>query len=327
MSPDRGHGRLAAPAPDLVERALGGERRALARLISRIEDDDEPARALSSRIYRQTGRGHRVGLTGPPGAGKSSLIAHLIGRYRAAGRRVGVVAVDPTSRLTGGAALGDRIRLIEFHADPDVFIRSMASRGHAGGLAETTPAVAHVLDAAGFDPILIETLGVGQDEVEVAHLAHTVVVLQVPGLGDAVQTLKAGLLEIADILVVNKADQPGADRLARDLATMLTLGEGREGEAWSPPILRTSATTGEGVDRLVAALDEHRAHLRTSGELERRERRLVAAEISRRLRQELLARLALPGQESEMSSLIDQVVERSRTPEEVVSALLAGIER
>jgi LAO/AO transport system kinase len=253
------------------------------------------------------------------------LIARLIGLYRAAGRRVGVIAVDPTSPLTGGAILGDRIRLMDYHGDPDVFIRSMANRGHAGGLAGTTSSVADVLDAAGFDPILIETLGVGQDEVEIARLAHTVTVLQVPGLGDTVQTLKAGLLEIADVLVVNKADLPSAERLVRDLSTMLTLGERGDQASWSPPVLRTSATTGEGVDRLVAVLEEHRTYLQASGELVHRERELAAAEISRLLRQALLARLTDADQESGLSLLVDQVVERSLSPADVVSLLLAEV--
>ena len=326
MTPEGETSAQSPPATDLVDRALAGERRALARLLSRIENDDESGRALASRVYKLTGRAHRIGLTGPPGAGKSSLIARLIGTYRAEGRRVGVVAVDPTSPLTGGATLGDRIRLMEFHGDPNVFIRSMASRGHAGGLATTTSAVANALDAGGFDPILIETLGVGQDEVEIARLAHSVVVLQVPGLGDTVQTLKAGLLEIADVLVVNKSDLPGAERLVRDLSTMLTLGERGDAVGWSPPVLRTSAATGDGIERLIAVLDEHRNHLCASGLLAQREREIAAAEIERQLRLVLLARLAAPGQHSEISSMLDQVVERTRSPAEVVALLLADVE-
>jgi LAO/AO transport system kinase len=310
---------------ELIDRAIGGQRRALARLISRVEANDAAGRELAELVYPRTGRAHRIGVTGPPGAGKSTLIARLIAAYRELGRRVGVVAVDPSSPMTGGATLGDRIRLMEFHADPDVFVRSMASRGHRGGLAATTASVAHVLDAAGFDPILVETLGVGQDEVDVGRLAHTVVVLQVPGLGDAVQTLKAGLLEIADVLVVNKADQPGADRLVRDLASMRSLSQDESDAGWRPPIVRTTAATGDGIGDLIRRIEEHRAHLAASGQLTERERAMAAAEVANLIRTEVEARLAGPTADATWTAVVAEVAGRTRSPASAAELLLATV--
>ena len=308
----------------LVDRAIGGDRRALARLLSRIERDDESGRQLTEELYPRSGRARRIGFTGPPGAGKSSLIARVVAELRALDHRVAVVTVDPTSPFTGGAALGDRIRLMEFHADPNVFIRSMASRGHRGGLAAATIAVAHALDAAGYDPILIETLGVGQDETAVAALVHTVAVLQVPGLGDTVQSLKAGLLEIADILVVNKADRPDADRLARDLATMTSLSIHGRPPSWTPPIVKTSAASGAGVEELVQELDRHHAHLVASGRLSERCRTMAQAELTILLRQQIEDRLTDCSDHGDWAGLLDDVIERRRAPADAVRAMLGG---
>jgi LAO/AO transport system kinase len=260
----------ARRAEELTDAALAGDRRALARLLTAVENRTPVAEAAMRRLYPAAGRAHLVGITGPPGSGKSTLVAALIARVREAGRGVGVIAVDPSSPITGGALLGDRVRMQAYAGDRDVFIRSMASRGHAGGLASTSTAAAAVLDAAGFDLILIETVGTGQSEVEVAAAADTTVVLEAPEMGDEVQAIKAGLLEVADLVVVNKGDKPGAMRTAAQLRAMLVAGAGPKvgaGEAGTPDrprpkrpeVLVTTAATGEGVPELLAALDRHRA--------------------------------------------------------------------
>jgi LAO/AO transport system kinase len=257
---------------DLASRAVGGDRRALARLLTAVENRAPLAEAALRELYPKAGRAHLVGITGPPGSGKSTLVAALIARVREAGRSVAVVAVDPSSPITGGALLGDRVRMQAYAGDRDVFIRSMAARGHAGGLASTSGAAAAVLDAAGFDLILLETVGTGQSEVEVAAAADTTVVLEAPEMGDEVQAIKAGLLEVADIVVVNKGDRPGAQRTASQLRAMLVAvprvaAGGAAGGSVSadrprpkrPEVLITTASTGEGVAELLAALDAHRA--------------------------------------------------------------------
>ncbi|HEX6867884.1 MAG TPA: methylmalonyl Co-A mutase-associated GTPase MeaB, partial [Candidatus Limnocylindrales bacterium] len=254
----------------LAEAAIGGDRRALARLLTAVENRTPVAEAGLRRLYPIAGRAHLVGITGPPGAGKSTLVAALIGAVRAAGRAVAVVAVDPSSPITGGALLGDRVRMQAYAEDRDVFIRSMAARGHAGGLASTTSSAAAVLDAAGFDLVLIETVGTGQSEVEVAAAADTTVVLEAPEMGDEIQAIKAGLLEVADLVVVNKGDKPGALRTAAQLRAMLVPTVGRSGAGTGgtdhpdrpapkrPEVLVTTASTGDGVPELLAALDRHR---------------------------------------------------------------------
>ena len=257
-----------ARGEELAKAAVGGDRRALARLLTAVENRTAVAEAAMRRLYPTAGRAHLVGITGPPGSGKSTLVASLIERVRAAGRSVGVVAVDPSSPITGGALLGDRVRMQAYAGDRDVFIRSMASRGHAGGLASTSTAAAAVMDAAGFDLILIETVGTGQSEVEVAAAADTTVVLEAPEMGDEVQAIKAGLLEVADLVVVNKGDRPGALRTAAQLRAMLVAGAspkvgagvgGERPRPKRPEVLVTTASTGEGVDELLVALDRHRA--------------------------------------------------------------------
>ena len=246
---------------DLPAELATGERRPLARLLTRIETGDPTLRPLLPALFR-AGRGaHLVGITGPPGSGKSTLVNALTSAWRRAGRRVGVLAVDPSSPYTGGAIMGDRIRMMDHAADPDVFMRSMATRGELGGLAATTWLAVAALDAAGYDPIVIETVGAGQSEVEIARLAETTVVVEVPEMGDEVQAIKAGLLEVADIIAVNKADRPGAARAARQLKAMLSTAGGRITRD-PPPVLLTTATTGEGVAELVDAIDAHRAAAR-----------------------------------------------------------------
>lgn len=243
---------------DAISALASGERRPLARLLTRIENGDPSVRPLLPELFR-AGRGaHLVGITGPPGSGKSTLVNALITEWRKRGRRVGVLAVDPSSPYTRGAILGDRIRMMDHAADRDVFMRSMASRGELGGLAATTWIAAAALDAAGFDPILVETVGAGQSEVEVARLAETTVVVEVPEMGDEVQAIKAGLLEVADVIAVNKGDRPGADRAARQLRAMLSTAGGRI-ERKPPQVLVTSATTGDGVVTLLDAIDAHRS--------------------------------------------------------------------
>jgi LAO/AO transport system kinase len=252
-------------AHDLVAAATGGDRRALARLLTAVENRTALAEPALRELYPLAGRAHVVGVTGPPGAGKSTLVAALIGEVRAAGRPVAVVAVDPSSPITGGALLGDRVRMQRYAGDRDVFIRSMAARGHAGGLASTTGAATAVLDAAGFDLILVETVGTGQSEVEVAAAADTTVVLEAPEMGDEVQAIKAGLLEVADLVVVNKGEKPGAQRTASQLRAMLVAGQdpssptdGGRRRPKRPEVLITTAATGAGVPELLAALDRHR---------------------------------------------------------------------
>ena len=255
-------------AATLADAALAGDRRALARLLTAVENRTAVAEAAMRRLYPLAGNAHLVGITGPPGSGKSTLVAALIGEVRQAGRSVAVIAVDPSSPITGGALLGDRVRMQAYASDADVFIRSMASRGHAGGLASTSVAAAAVLDAAGFDLVLVETVGTGQSEVEVAASADTTVVLEAPEMGDEIQAIKAGLLEVADLVVVNKGDKPGAQRTASQFRAMLVAAAPgpRRGEIdpgrprpKRPEVLITTAATGDGVPELLAALDRHRA--------------------------------------------------------------------
>jgi LAO/AO transport system kinase len=266
--------------PELVERARRGEQLAVARLISLVEDGADAAlREVAAALGPHTGRAHVVGVTGPPGVGKSTITSAVVALLRAQGRKVGVLAVDPSSPFSGGALLGDRVRMGEHATDDGVFIRSMATRGHLGGLAWATPQALRVLDAAGCDVVLVETVGVGQSEVAVVALADTTIVLLAPGMGDGVQAAKAGILEIADVFVVNKADRDGAAQTVRDLRQMLALGERGAEDAWRPPVVRTVAARAEGVDELVATLDAHRDWLDHSGERARRRRARAEAEI------------------------------------------------
>ncbi|HEV2107039.1 MAG TPA: methylmalonyl Co-A mutase-associated GTPase MeaB [Thermomicrobiales bacterium] len=261
---------------DLVDRALAGEARALARLATHVEDHDTTGRTAIERLYSLTGNAHVVGVTGSPGVGKSTLANKLVAEFRRDQRRVAVIAIDPSSPLSGGATLGDRIRMLDQYADDQVFVRSVAARGHHGGLSATTGDLIHLFDATGYDPILVETVGVGQGEVEISKLAHTSLVLQSPGTGDDIQAIKAGILEIADIFVVTKSDFPGAQQLQHVLTTMLE--QGRETRpvdtAWSPPVVLVDASRGEGVERLVERITAHREHLlRGDGWAERNRRR------------------------------------------------------
>ncbi|HEX3426015.1 MAG TPA: methylmalonyl Co-A mutase-associated GTPase MeaB [Acidimicrobiales bacterium] len=320
-------GRRRDPAV-LVEASRAGDRSATARLISLVERGGEPAREVARLTFAHGGDAYTVGITGAPGAGKSTLTDRLIAEFRGRGEAVGVLAVDPSSPFSGGALLGDRVRMQEHTLDDRVFIRSMASRGHLGGLALATPDAIGVLAAAGLPEVLVETVGVGQVEIEVAGATDTTVVVVNPGWGDAIQANKAGLLEVADVFVVNKADRPGAEETRRDLAQMLDLGLGRTSEeGWRPPILLVVASSGSGVGELFSELQEHRAYLSSSGQLvERRERRLAS-----QLRQVLLGRLEADIAELEggqaYRDVRQQVIDRALDPYTGADSLLAQLPR
>ena len=311
----------------LAAEALGGNRYALARLISLIEDDGTGARAALAALYPHTGQAHIIGVTGAPGTGKSTLVNELAKALRAQDTTVGVVAVDPSSPFTGGALLGDRVRMRDLAGDPGVFIRSMASRGSLGGLARATNDVVKVLDAVGFAVVLVETVGAGQAEVDIARTAHTTVVIEAPGLGDEVQALKAGLMEIADVLVVNKADRPGAAQTARALEMVINrnVPDARGGvgeDAWRPPILQTIALDGTGVPEVLAAVGAHRDHLRASGLWASRERARVETELRNVLQQEMLGRLLARVGEGQVATWVDRIAAREVDVYTVVQTIL-----
>ncbi len=291
---------------------LAGNRRALARLLTHIENADAEAAAALAGLFPATGRAHVIGLTGAPGCGKSSLVNVLAQSLRRAGQSVAIVAVDPSSPFTGGALLGDRLRMRDLAGDPGVFIRSTASRGALGGLAATTADMVTALDAAGFDKILIETVGAGQAEVDIASAAQTVLVIEAPGLGDEVQAIKAGILEVADVLVVNKADQPAAENTLRALRASLAMLP--ETAAWKPPLLATVATEGTGTAEIVAAIEQHRRYLLASGALQQRERQRLRHELARRLQGVLLDRLLQRLGDSHFEAALDQMLARQLDP-------------
>jgi LAO/AO transport system kinase len=333
-----------AGGDDLAGRVLAGDKRAIAQAITKVESGELPGRELLARLYPFTGQAHVIGVTGSPGTGKSTLVAAMAQVYRSRGAKVGIVAVDPTSPFSGGAILGDRIRMRDLAGDPGVFIRSMASRGHLGGVAETTSDVVRVLDAAGCGVIIVETVGVGQSEVDIVRMAHTVVVVEAPGLGDDVQALKAGLMEIADILVVNKSDLPGADALVSTLqaATALAAGQARYAghhqleaaattqpmdgspdrravaedsvESWRILVKEAAALHRQGIEELVAAIDAHRRYLQASGLWRRRERSRVESDLATFVRQALFRRLMERLTAGEWEDLIEAVVNRQLDP-------------
>jgi LAO/AO transport system kinase len=309
---------------ELAEALLSGDRRALARGITVAETGGAPARALLSAVYAHTGRAHIVGVTGAPGAGKSTLVNALALHWRVAGRTIGIIAVDPTSPFSGGAILGDRIRMQPLGGDPGIFIRSMASRGRLGGIARATGDAIGLLDAAGFDIILVETVGAGQSEVEIAGAAQTTVVIEVPGMGDDVQAIKAGILEIADIFVINKADREGADTLMRQLRSMLLLG-GSPQSGWAPSILPAVAMRNEGIAAVAEAVERHLEHLRATGQLADRERTRAAREfqliIQEAALEQMRARVAAPA----WDALVTRIAERELDPYTAAAQLLSEI--
>jgi LAO/AO transport system kinase len=297
----------------LVERLLSGDRRALARVISKIERGDPETHEIVAGIYPKTGAALSVGFTGPPGVGKSSIMAKLIELYRTEGKRVGVVSVDPSSPFSKGAILGDRIRLSDHFLDPGVFIRSMGSRGHLGGLAGASRLAALAIEASGTDVVLYETVGVGQGEVEVASAADTVVLAVQPGAGDAVQALKAGVMEIADVFCINKADHPQAKGAASEVRSILDIGQELDPQPWFPPIIMTRGDTGEGVEELKETIEKHRSYLEKSGKLEERRRaslkEFVISWAKERLEEEMQERLS-----REDNELMEKVYGRELDP-------------
>jgi len=312
-------------APDFLERFLAGDRLALARAISAVEDEAAGYRDFLREIYGRAGRAYLIGITGPPGAGKSTLVSHLAERYAADGSSVGVVAVDPTSPFTGGALLGDRIRMKDLVGNERVFIRSMATRGSLGGLAKATGEVALTMDAFGLDVVLIETVGVGQSELDVATSADTTVVIVVPESGDAVQAMKAGLMEIADVLVVNKADRDGAEQMARELRVTLEL---KPEDGWRPPVVMSVATEGRGVDDIREAVAMHRSHLEESSGLTLRRRGRVQRQLEELLEYEFrCACAATPAYKNLLELLTAEVQEGRLTPYEASSRLFKEVSR
>ena len=331
----------------LADETLQGSRRALSRLLTQVENGEEGSAEAIAALYPHTGRASLVGVTGAPGTGKSSLVNQLAMHLRRAGKTIAILAVDPTSPFSGGAILGDRIRMRDLSGDPGVFIRSMATRGSLGGLARATAGALKVLDAAGFDIILIETVGAGQSEVDIALHAHTVIVVEAPGLGDDVQAIKAGILEIADILVVNKSDDPRAPNTLRALQAMLDLGDAGRSHAlidhhgrimhamgsdirqdsstddsWRTPIVSTVAVEDKGLDELVEAMARHRAFLTRSGEMARRQSAQVAAEVDSLLGNMLMERLLGEIDRGQIGALIARVVARQLDPQSAASELL-----
>ncbi|HEV3323867.1 MAG TPA: methylmalonyl Co-A mutase-associated GTPase MeaB [Solirubrobacteraceae bacterium] len=314
----------------LAQRLLAGDRRALARGISLVEDNRAEGWQLVREVYPHTGRAAVVGFTGPPGVGKSTLIGALTRVRRAAGRTVGVLSIDPSSPFTEGALLGDRIRLSEHFLDPGVFIRSMANRGALGGLSEAALQAALLLDAAGRQDVFVETVGVGQAEVDIIDHADTVVLVLMPGSGDSIQALKAGVMEIPDVIAINKADHPLTDTMVREIRGVLSLANlDRDGDAaqpWRVPIVRTEAAIGRGVEELIERLEEHRAHILAAGQLAERRRRNLRGEVlalaSARMRRRLEARLR---GDTELERLLDEVVERRLDPASAAAALLERV--
>lgn len=318
---------MATPPPSasLVDDVLAGRVRGIARLITRAEAGGEECRPALAEIYRHTGRAHVVGITGVPGSGKSALVRALAPKVRAGGRKLAVVAIDPSSPFSGGAILGDRIRMQEIADDPGVFIRSMATRGALGGLARAALDAVDLLDAAGFDLVLIETVGAGQDEVDIVQAAHSTVVVSAPGLGDDIQAIKAGILEIADIHVVSKSDRADANKTVTDLKQMLRLGlpETLDG-AWAPPVIATSAETGEGIEPLIEAIDRHRRHLDASGGITAQRRR-IAERRTLKIAEELIRErfAARPG--DAVRALLDKVCARELDPHGAAVELLSTL--
>jgi LAO/AO transport system kinase len=334
----------------LVDSILNGDRLALSRLLSQIENDTDMGRSILSELFAHTGQAHLVGVTGAPGTGKSSLVNHLVRYYRRStsaveAPRVAIIAIDPSSPFSGGAILGDRIRMRDLAGDPGVFIRSMASRGSLGGLAKATAALTQAFDAAGFEIIIIETVGAGQAEVDIARLAHTTVVVEAPGFGDEIQAIKAGILEIADVLVINKADRPGAENTERALRSMLDLAhpgsrnfkysghhfssfnleevqKEENSQFWRPPIVRTVATEGAGIDELGEKIALHKDHLRQTGDWSHRERARLKAEMDQLLQENLVTRWRKRLPPDVYKETLEGLLQRKYSPREAAALLI-----
>ena len=328
---------------NLANSVLEGDRLSLARLLTQVENETTDGRTALDALFAQTGKAHLIGVTGAPGTGKSSLVNQLALHFRKEGKRVAIVAVDPSSPFTGGAVLGDRVRMKDLSGDTGVFIRSMASRGSIGGLAQATAGVVQVFDAAGYEIIMIETVGAGQSEVDIAKLAHTTLVVEAPGLGDDIQAIKAGILEIADIIVINKADRPGIESTEKALKSMLDLAHptqrvfmhhGKymspampietENNMWLPLIQRTIATDGKGIDELAHQIAKHGEYLRLSGDWAVRERARLESELEAALQSALMNQLRVRVSEDQFDKVMDQVLARSLSPSKAVKRLLNG---
>ncbi len=327
----------------LTDSVLNGDRLALARVLTQIENDTPDGRTALDSLFSRTGKAHLIGVTGAPGTGKSSLVNQLALHFRTQNKRVAIVAVDPSSPFTGGAVLGDRVRMKDLSGDQGVFIRSMASRGSLGGLAQATAGMVQIFDAAGYDVIMIETVGAGQSEVDIARLAHTTLVVEAPGLGDDIQAIKAGILEIADILVVNKADRPGVENTEKALKSMLELAHPTQHvfshhgkyistvlpadantNLWIPPIIKTIATEGNGVAELADQISKHAEHLRVSGDWAARERARLESEMETALQEKLMSQFRENVPQTRYDEIMRQVFERSLSPGEAVKLLTNG---
>jgi LAO/AO transport system kinase len=326
-----------------IQPILAGNRLALARLLTQVENDSAEGRAALAELFPHTGRAHLIGVTGAPGTGKSSLVNQLALYYRKnENKKIAIIAVDPSSPFTGGAVLGDRVRMRDLSGDNGVFIRSMATRGSLGGIAQTTAAFTQIFDAAGFDLIIIETVGAGQSEVDIARLAHTTIVVEAPGLGDEIQAIKAGILEIADVLVINKADRPGVEHTERALRTSLELAHPTrrvyrhhgqtitveatptETTIWIPPINKTVATEGTGIGDVAESIAKHAEHLRVSGEKDLRDRVRLGSEFEAALEEALMGRFMASLQKNKYDEIFEHVIQRSISPHEAVKSLLNG---
>ncbi|MFW9863407.1 MAG: methylmalonyl Co-A mutase-associated GTPase MeaB [Candidatus Thorarchaeota archaeon] len=307
---------------EVAKGVLEGKRRALAQLITMIEDEDPAASKALAELYKHTGDAHIIGVTGPPGSGKSTIVTRIIAEFRKNNQSIGVICVDPSSPFSGGALLGDRIRMQEHAVDDEVYVRSMGTRGHLGGLARSTSDAVRAIDAFGKDVIIVETVGAGQSEVEIIEIAHTVVVTDVPGSGDDIQAIKAGIMEIADIFVVNKSDLPGAEKKVSEIETMLDLDQ-RERE-WNPPVILTNARSGEGISDLVDKIGEHFEFLKKSGLMEKKDLKRSQEELEDlmryRLTRKLLDRLR---DEPEYAEAIDRIAKRNEDPYTVAERLIA----